>query len=507
MTQTVLHVKPISRTIRPLRQATARHYGSHPYFTRRPWNVVQAYIKNFTKPGDTVLDPFGGSGVTAIESLVLRRRAIHVDINPLANFIAKEIAIAPVDLDTLSRTYHAILDACRPQIDSWRRQPNSFFEHNPVPYWYPRSASLPRNADVKYVEDLFTRRQLFVLSLLLDRIAAVRNPTSRDLLRFCFSATLAKTNRTFISARNRAETRGGPSIFSIYRYNVPSQPVELDPWTQFQERFSNLMHCKKETNHLIGSFYSEEDCLILHGSAARLPRSIAPASVAYVFTDPPYGGHIAYLDLSTMWNEWLRLTVSSKDREAEMIEGGDNKHTRDHYLSLLDQSVSEIARVLKPGGWLSIVFEHSDGSLYAAILDAAKKHGLTYSNAVAQSLDVVWSMHKKKHQKTVLSGELILNFCKSHSVRPTPHRSPRPTLSQLVVRAAQSYCGSNGGATTEEIFNDVMRRAIDSGMLDSIPVTLRDIFDLLVESGYQYDRHSRRWRHKSQPPSPQDTLF
>ena len=30
---------------------------------------MQAYIDNFSEPGDLVLDPFGGSGVTAVEEL------------------------------------------------------------------------------------------------------------------------------------------------------------------------------------------------------------------------------------------------------------------------------------------------------------------------------------------------------------------------------------------------------------------------------------------------------
>ena len=84
--------EPITRRIPAERQAAKRHYGVHPYFTRRPANVVRAYIKHFTQPGDVVLDPFGGSGVTAIEAMLANRRGIRNDINPLANFIASQIA-------------------------------------------------------------------------------------------------------------------------------------------------------------------------------------------------------------------------------------------------------------------------------------------------------------------------------------------------------------------------------------------------------------------------------
>src|SRR5205814_6694716 len=85
-------INPIEKPIPADRQAAKRHYGVHPYFTRRPFNVVRDYIERFTQEGDRVLDPFGGSGVTAIEALLTNRAGIHNDINPLANFIAKGIA-------------------------------------------------------------------------------------------------------------------------------------------------------------------------------------------------------------------------------------------------------------------------------------------------------------------------------------------------------------------------------------------------------------------------------
>src|SRR3989454_5983850 len=85
-------VKPIVEAIPAARQEEARHYGVHPYFTRRPANVVRAYIERYSREGDVVLDPFGGTGVTAIEAFLLGRKAIQNDLNPFANFIARNIA-------------------------------------------------------------------------------------------------------------------------------------------------------------------------------------------------------------------------------------------------------------------------------------------------------------------------------------------------------------------------------------------------------------------------------
>ena len=91
-------IQPISEYIIPQKQAVKRHYGSHQYFTKRAWNVIQKYIEHYSKPGDLVCDPFGGTGVTAVEALVLGRRALYVDISEWATFLAKEVAVARSNL-------------------------------------------------------------------------------------------------------------------------------------------------------------------------------------------------------------------------------------------------------------------------------------------------------------------------------------------------------------------------------------------------------------------------
>ena len=485
---------PITERIAAKRQGAARHYGAHPYFTRRPWNVVQAYIEHFTREGDTVLDPFGGSGVTAIEALVLGRKAVHVDINPLANFVTRQIAKSPVSTAELSDAFQGVKRACDDKLCRWREMPAAYFQRRRVPHWYPKGVPLPRNADVECVEDLFTRKQLFALSLILHEIETVEDKTCRDLLRFCFSGTLAKCNRTFISARNRASSRGGATIFSVYRYHVPKSPVELDPWQQFADRFDNLLRCKRETNALIGGFYNEQTCRIVQGSAGDLKPVLPDASVDYVFTDPPYGGHIAYLDLSTMWNAWLRFAVTDSDKQNEAIEGGDLEHSRDHYLGLMRESISEMSRVLKRNRWLSMVFEHKDGTLYSELLRAAEAAGLEYVNTVSQSATVIWSMHKKKNPLRVLSGELILNFRKCRKGSSVRAKEARGDASAILLDVADAETQKRGGARTEDIYNGVMVRLLDSGLVFQKPLLLKDVVDDLCHHGYYFDRATGRWK-------------
>lgn len=52
--------------------------------------IARRFIKIFTNPGDTVLDPFGGSGVTAIQAYIGGRNGTSIDISPVQTELAKK---------------------------------------------------------------------------------------------------------------------------------------------------------------------------------------------------------------------------------------------------------------------------------------------------------------------------------------------------------------------------------------------------------------------------------
>lgn len=49
-----------------------------------PHSFVRDHLLAHTQPGDVILDPFSGRGTTLLESLLLNREALAVDINPVA---------------------------------------------------------------------------------------------------------------------------------------------------------------------------------------------------------------------------------------------------------------------------------------------------------------------------------------------------------------------------------------------------------------------------------------
>ncbi len=99
--------KPLAELISVQKQSSKRHFGVHGYFTKQAYQVVQAYIRNFTKPNDTVLDPFGGTGVTLIEALMVGRKGIHIDLNPLSVFWVQTLT-DPVSLNEMVEEFEAV---------------------------------------------------------------------------------------------------------------------------------------------------------------------------------------------------------------------------------------------------------------------------------------------------------------------------------------------------------------------------------------------------------------
>jgi hypothetical protein len=163
------------------KQAAKRHHGVHGYFTRQVWSVVQRYIENFSRPGDVILDPFGGSGVTLVEALILQRSAIHIDINPLSKFIV-ETLISDLDVQKLTEDFGTVVQ----EFQQMRPHDDVSIDEILSGHPYPQGVTLPQDSDVRTVEELFDRKQLAELALLRSLILAVVDNRVGNTFYSCF---------------------------------------------------------------------------------------------------------------------------------------------------------------------------------------------------------------------------------------------------------------------------------------------------------------------------------
>ncbi|MGD1085481.1 MAG: DNA methyltransferase [Verrucomicrobiota bacterium] len=506
------HIEPILQSIPAARQEFTRHYGVHPYFTRRPANVVRAYIERYSKEGDVVLDPFGGTGVTAIEAFLLGRSGIQNDLNPFANFIARNIADTTLaSTAPLRAGYERVEQNCSKEIHEIEKNEDAAREWlRKLPL--PENIRLPRNSDAECFHDMFTPRQLAGLALIKQNIEH-ETGVVRDLLLLAWSASVAKLNKTFLSAKGRAESRGGSSIFSIYRYKLAAQSVELPIWETFHGRFVNVLAAKEEVLRLRdyrekpsgGSLDldSERNFRVLAHDAATLDGIIKPSSVDYIFTDPPYGAFISYLDLSILWNHWLGFPISLETREQETIVGGERGHTEAHYKESLARGIRASFRLLKPDRWFSLVFQHWDTSYFATILETADQCGGELKAAITQTGDVIWSMHKKKNSESVLAGELILTFYKPAKIRKTtrPAQTSTSADSTAILSEVFDACMDNHSPsfTSEALFNRLVVELWHRRALSCLNLDREEFARQLERRGWKYNPRNHSWAKSGYP--------
>lgn len=491
-------IEPIRDTIIPKKHSA--RYGMHMYFTRRPFNVIHEYIKNFTDPGDVVLDPYAGSGVTIVEALAAKRKAIGVDIAPLACLITKNIAVSPIDTKLLKKEFNKIKDICKPQIYEIFLKDNKVVEKNfektinGKKLWYPTKVPLPQQGSAQatkgylYVEDIFTKKEILSLALLLKEIKKVKDKTFRELLTFTFSATLHYTNKTLRPEKTAS------SITGVYRYWVPSKIADVNVWDYFERRFDHVLNGKNETNVLIGNFYKDGDtCKIFNKSATELTKFIPENSIDYIFTDPPYGANIAYLDLSTMWDAWLDFKVTQKEKEQEVVEGGTLKKSQQSYIDLLTESFKQMFYVLKKDRWMSVVFHHKELKLWNAVVNGAKEAGFEYVNTVSQPSMNAPTFRKIQSPLRALSSELIINFRKSN--KPKDRIIPiQADVKGVILNTAERVIMHKEGATTDEIYHAVVPELLDANLIDIAVKEINDITPLL-EKEFDLDNH-HKWQIK-----------
>ena len=91
-------------------------YLWHKYWSRKTWNVVSEFIKTYCPEGGIVLDPFAGSGITAMEALKNGRRVIVCDLNPIATEIIR-LTIKPVKDIHLHAAFERIKKKVKKKIE------------------------------------------------------------------------------------------------------------------------------------------------------------------------------------------------------------------------------------------------------------------------------------------------------------------------------------------------------------------------------------------------------
>jgi len=94
-----------------------------------PETFVERWVSKLTKPDEVVFDPFCGRGTTPFQALLMGRRALASDINPVAYCITKAKTNSPPAQVVRRRITQLENGFSRRTWEGMRRQMPEFFQH------------------------------------------------------------------------------------------------------------------------------------------------------------------------------------------------------------------------------------------------------------------------------------------------------------------------------------------------------------------------------------------
>lgn len=509
-------------------------YKIHKYFARRPWNVFEQLVLNFSKEDEIVLDPFCGGGVTIYEGIRKGRKVIGCDLNPLSIFIVRNMVkknnLTPDFVNAIDELKKYLIflfgsymqfeyDGIEHQIEwcevAFKVRCNVCNEETLLSNEYkikngfykcmnskcPTHISYKKNIEAKNCErtgfeylflvsndsngkkivkkleqvdyeklnahivfleseikkekikiptdkipldwdrqfedglakkgiynfqDLFTKRNLLILSLLLQKIKIYSKTLSNDkyeLLRLIFSNIVKDTN--VMSFTNKKWQGGKPTTWSKHAYWIPSQFCEVSIITSFKksvQRILSSLHYNRDQKYEVkkANSFSEiiKNNFLLYNKPVILT-DIPENSIDAIITDPPYGSNVQYLELSHFWYVWNKdLYENIPNFELEAVsnrkKGFVGAKSMYDYESNLYNVFSKSYQVLKPNRYMVLTFNNKNVSAWLGVLFSIFKSGFTLSNNGIFFQDGIKNYKQTAHTKAKGSpyGDFIYSFKK-----------------------------------------------------------------------------------------------
>lgn len=447
-------------------------YALHKYWGKKPYNIMADFIKKYTSPGEIVLDPFLGSGVSITEAVFNERKGFGIDINPVSIFITAQI-LNKVNPKKIIAEFKSIESDIKDKINSFyivQRNGEQFQGQNylwenseltEVRYTNgtrKRYTDPPSNTDIELAEsfnfkeiksffptvnffhnsrinakgsenvsDLFTKRNLLALSLLFERIEEIENKDIKELFKFCFTSSIGQASKMVfvIKRRNKTKGKGNVTVSEkkeigswIIGYWQPKEFFENNAWTCFETRFKKILKAKKEqysipSKYLFSKSFEElkksGDYFLVNEPSQYYLKFIEDNSIDYILSDPPHGNRIPYLELSLLWNSWLQKEVNYED-EIIVSESRDRKKDSDNYTELMNKVIRECFRVLKPERYFSFMFNSLDDNAWINVIKTF--HEIGFELHLIETLGYSANSVVQDNRKNGLQTDFIITYKK-----------------------------------------------------------------------------------------------
>lgn len=304
------------------------------------------------------------------------------------------------------------------------------------------NTSQPINSNgIEYVHQFFTKRNYIVIS----KVFELAKKNSVPII--WITSILQNASKMY---KFRTDRKGGILNGTLF---IPSLNIEQNP--------INLLRAKIRDISL--SDYPTRGNTIISLSSATCIKTLAKNSLDYIFVDPPFGANIMYSELNSLWEAWLN--VITNDAQEAIVNDYQNKNLFD-YQSLMNRSLSEFYRVLKPGKWLTMEFSNTSAAVWNSIQNALQ--GVGFVVASVSALDKRQGSFKAVTTTTAVKQDLIISCFK-------------PTEDMIKRFEASGDTPENAWAFIEMVLNYLEPTIVRNGEIKIMPErTPRILFDKLV---------------------------
>ncbi len=266
-------------------------------------------------------------------------------------------------------------------------------ENSDIPYWFPTNRMMEggetRRNDpfgITHVHHFYSKRNLWILSAFRSRCAA------GPLLLWFNSQLLniSKLNRY----RPGVSFPYNPLSGTMY---IGSQVSEACVFTAYRNKL----------NRLVEAFKRIDSPSIISTQSITHAMAIPPQTVDYIFIDPPFGANLNYSELSSLWEQWLKVWTNNV---LEAIENGVQQKGINEYRLLMSACFKEAYRVLKPGRWMTVEFSNTKASVWNSIQTALAEAGFIVANVSV--LDKQQGTFKAVTTPTAVKQDLVISAYK-----------------------------------------------------------------------------------------------
>jgi DNA modification methylase len=483
-------------------------YLMHKWWARKPHNVVAEYIRHYSKEGEIVLDPFCGSGVTALEAVRLKRKIIASDLNPMAIFITEE-TLKPLDLDLFKSIFNELESKVQKEIDElyvtkctkckrqatithviWEmnkpvlikyechcrsdlqtKKPDKkdlalikIIDATQLKYWYPKNkiseeggATQAKSQGMSFYYELFTHRNLLAFARIFDEIQKVTDERVRSALKFTFTSSLAQGSKLVFVIEKRGRESGeveessDVGSWTINNYWVPPKHFEINAWRCFEERFNKVLKGKDESNRELGYYQEAKSLKDLQSEKTAL---IAVKSAMGLSHIPDNSVDYIFTDppyggsipYSGLTEMWMGWLDFSIEYDKEITVNEKIGKGFDYYHQLLYVSFSEMFRVLKPEHYLTVTFHNTDIKVWNSIIRAVMTAGFHLEKIIYQP-PARPSAKGLLHPYGTAVGDYYIRFYKGRTRVVVGEEMAQEKYKQIVVAEAKNIIARRGEPT------------------------------------------------------------